>query len=73
MVTVVGTLVLGFVLHILMFLVYKIRTNIYKKCITKSTIIPTTMLHTGSGISMVFGQENRGFNDGSIEKIPKNN
>ncbi|XP_058059006.1 protein rolling stone-like [Anopheles bellator] len=70
MVTVVGTILLAMLVHILMFAIYKLRVKIYSRYFGGKPIIPTNstlQLQTGKvdrGISMVYGNDNKGFTIG---------
>lgn len=61
MITVFGTLVLAFIVHILLFWVYKLRVSIQRHFIGTEMILPTAKSDKhlsrslGSQISMVFG------------------
>lgn len=67
MVTVVGTIVLAIIIHVLMFFLYKFRSFLYSRWFNPKTILPTNStinLQQGKscdGISMVYGNDNRGF------------
>ncbi|XP_055639296.1 protein rolling stone-like [Toxorhynchites rutilus septentrionalis] len=70
MVTVVGTITLAIIVHVLMFFVYKLRNSIYLRFFNLKPILPTNStinLQQGkacNGISMVYGNENHGFSIG---------
>lgn len=63
MITVFGTLILAFIVHILLFWVYKLRVIIQRHFIGTEMILPTTKSDKhlngslGSQISMVFGAD----------------
>ncbi|XP_055593397.1 protein rolling stone [Uranotaenia lowii] len=67
MITVVGTIILAVIVHVLMFFVYKLRTVMYLRCFNTKPILPTNStsnLQQGKpndGISMVYGTDNRAF------------
>lgn len=67
MVTVVGTIILAVMTHVLMFFLYKLRTFLYVRYFNPKPILPTNStinLQQGKGcdgISMVYGQHNAGF------------
>uniref|UniRef100_A0A182XCJ4 Protein rolling stone n=1 Tax=Anopheles quadriannulatus TaxID=34691 RepID=A0A182XCJ4_ANOQN len=66
MVTVVGTILLAMIVHMLMFAIYKLRVKIYLRYFNHKPIIPTNstlQLQTGKcdGISMVYGSDNKAF------------
>jgi hypothetical protein len=81
MVMVVGTTILGFVLHLLFFTLYKVRYNVYSKFYSKNPINATestaNLKAYDGGISMVLGRNISGtFNDGftvnnNVEKFDK--
>ncbi|XP_053662615.1 protein rolling stone-like [Anopheles marshallii] len=69
MVTVVGTILLAMIVHMLMFAIYKLRVKIYLRHFNHKPIIPTNstlQLQTGkcNGISMVYGNDNKAFSIG---------
>jgi len=73
-VTVVGTLVLSMVIHIVLFGMFRLRVFIHDKCVrsnNEAIILPTTSTAPNSRISMVLGSyefDNNGFSRSS-EKI----
>lgn len=71
LITAVGTVALAIVVHIVLFLIYKLRVNIDDKFSRKNMILPTSQpVSPGSQISMVLGKgySNDGFK-GSTDKI----
>lgn len=67
MVTVVGTVVLAVIIHVLMFFLYKFRSFVYARWVNPKTILPTNSTNnlkqskSSDGISMVYGADNRGY------------
>ncbi|XP_059616897.1 protein rolling stone-like [Phlebotomus argentipes] len=74
MITVVGVCALGIIIHTILYLIYLLRTWIFRRYFEKEEIMPTTSPAStlpGHGISMVlgqFGQDNRAFTT-STEKL----